>query len=270
MAVFSKLDWGTMDYYQTVIEILDQLSAESDTAVGKIKKLPNGEIRKYQNGNYNKYFLKLPGKSLSYLSTSQVKLIEQLARKTYLQRYLEFHEIGQKELQKFLITHQDWLNVRAQLLEDFPFLSDNLAYTDLERELKIWEDAPYKQCPYHPENKKVEGAKGIMMRSKGEGDISYDLLNDREPFHYEQLWNFPEGNFYPDFTIRHPKTGEFILWEHFGMMDKPEYVAEVARKLQIYEANGFCPENNLIVTYEDKEHPLSHRRILNEIDYFFH
>lgn len=259
-----------MDYYHTAIEILAQLADEAAAAETKIKKLPEGELRNYPNGKYSRYYCKKVGKKKLYLPASQKELIEELGRKTYLKRYLEFHENGQLELQNFLETQQEWLNIRAQLLEDFPFLSDNLAYTELERELKVWEDAPYEQCPYYPENKKVEGAKGIMMRSKGEGDISYDLLNDREPFHYEQLWRFPECDIYPDFTIRHPKTGDFILWEHFGMMDKPEYAAEVARKLQIYEANGFCPENNLIVTYEDKEHPLSHRRILNEIDYFFH
>lgn len=259
-----------MDYYNTVIEILGQLAMESEVAENKMKKLPEGELIKYRNGKYEKYYQKEVGKKRIYLPVSQVKFIEQMGRKTYLQRYLEFHEAEQQDLQEFLKTHQNWLDVRSKLLEDFPFLSGKLHYSDLERELKIWEDAPYIQCPYHPENKKVEGAKGIMMRSKGEGDISYDLLNDREPFHYEQLWRFPEGDIYPDFTIRHPKTGEFIIWEHFGMMDNPEYVAEVARKLQIYEANEFCPEHNLIVTYEDKEHPLSHRRILNEINYFFH
>lgn len=258
-----------MDYYQTVIEILTQLAGEASEAAGKIIKLPEGELRKYHNGKYDKYYIKMPGKRLAYLPASRQNQISQSARRTYLQRYLEFHEAAQEILQNFLQTHQEWLDVRARLLEDFPFLAENLAYTELERELRLWEDAPYEQCPYHPENKRVEGARGIMMRSKGEGDISYDLANDREPFHYEQLWRFPECDIYPDFTIRHPKTGEFILWEHFGMMDNPKYVAEVARKLQIYEVNGFCPENNLIVTYEDKEHPLSHRRILNEIDYFF-
>lgn len=259
-----------MDYYHTAVEIMAQLAEEADIAADKIKKLPEGELKRYQNGKYNKYYLRLPGKRQLYLPTSKADQIQKCGERTYLQRYLEYHAIGQAELQKFLETHQEWLDERSHLLQDFPFLSEKLAYTDLERELRIWEDAPYEQCPYHPENKKVEGAKGIMMRSKGEGDISYDLLNDREPFHYEQLWSFPEGKFYPDFTIRHPKTGEFILWEHFGMMDKPEYVQRTVRKLQVYEANGFCPGNNLIVTYEDKEHPLSHRRILNEIDYFFH
>ena len=28
---------------------------------------------------------------------------------------------------------------------------------------------------------------------------------------------------YPDFTARHPKTGQVYYWEHFGLMDQPEY-----------------------------------------------
>jgi hypothetical protein len=38
---------------------------------------------------------------------------------------------------------------------------------------------------------------------------------------------------YPDFTIRHPVTGEVYYWEHFGMMDNENYAHNVYSKLQL-------------------------------------
>lgn len=260
-----------MDYYHSILDILNWLKTEAENAEVRMQKLPNGELKKYKNGEYHKYFWKLPDRPLVYLPTSKHRWIEPLAENTYWQKYAAFLEDSRNFLQDFLKRHASWLEQKGMLYNDFNFLENCLSQPSaLDRELELWENAPFDQCPYYPEQKRVEGAKGIMMRSKGEGGISYGLLNDGERFHYEQLWKFPECDIYPDFTIRHPKTGEFIIWEHFGLMDKPSYVQDTICKLKVYEANGFCPGSNLIVTFEDRNHPLSQRRIMNEIEYFFH
>ena len=62
---------------------------------------------------------------------------------------------------------------------------------------------------------------------------------------------------YPDFTIRHPKTGEFFYWEHFGMMDNAEYINHACKKFKIYCENGIIPSVSLILSYETQEHPFS-------------
>jgi len=74
---------------------------------------------------------------------------------------------------------------------------------------------------------------------------------------------------YPDFTIRHPRTGEFFWWEHFGMMDKQVYAKNVAEKLQLYAAAGIIPFVNLITTYETKDHPLDAEWVKKIIAYYF-
>ena len=61
---------------------------------------------------------------------------------------------------------------------------------------------------------------------------------------------------YPDFVIRHPVTGAYYYWEHFGMMDEEAYRNHACDKVKLYCANGIIPSINLITTYETKRHPL--------------
>lgn len=37
-----------------------------------------------------------------------------------------------------------------------------------------------------------------------------------EAFRYECLLKLGDSAYYPDFTIKHPKTGKTYYWEHFG------------------------------------------------------
>ena len=44
---------------------------------------------------------------------------------------------------------------------------------------------------------------------------------------------------YPDFTLRHPDTGKYYYWEHFGQMDTPEYYTKACSKMQLYISHGY-------------------------------
>ena len=87
------------------------------------------------------------------------------------------------------------------------------------------------------------------------------------PFRYECALHLGNTTLFPDFTIRHPKTGEFFYWEHFGMIDNATYCQNMTSKLQLYTAHGIIPSIQLITTYETKEHPLSAEMVENIIPY---
>ena len=95
-----------------------------------------------------------------------------------------------------------------------------------------------------------------MLRSKAESEIDSELFEKHIPFRYEAPLIIGNKTFYPDFTIRHPITGEIYYWEHFGMMDNPEYAKSAYRKLELYYQVGLIPNINLITTYETKDKPL--------------
>ena len=74
---------------------------------------------------------------------------------------------------------------------------------------------------------------------------------------------------YPDFTIRHPRTGETFIWEHFGLLDKLNYRKNMLEKLHTYTANDILPGINLITTHETSEKPLTFEIIEMLIQHYF-
>ena len=74
---------------------------------------------------------------------------------------------------------------------------------------------------------------------------------------------------YPDFTIRHPKTGETFYWEHFSLMDNPTYSKNACSKLQHYISSGIIPSIQLITTYETKDNPLSAEKVEKIVEEYF-
>lgn len=95
------------------------------------------------------------------------------------------------------------------------------------------------------------------------------LHNNDIPFRYECSLNLNGITVYPDFTIRHPKTGKFYYWEHFGKMDDPHYVKTTLSKLELYISNDIFPSINLITTYETNNNPLDIEMVENIIQYYF-
>jgi hypothetical protein len=81
---------------------------------------------------------------------------------------------------------------------------------------------------------------GIAMRSKNEVIIA-ELLERLVP----GRWNYEEpligadgGHALPDFTIM-TGDGRKVIWEHAGMLDRPDYARRWERKKQWYADNGF-------------------------------
>ena len=64
-------------------------------------------------------------------------------------------------------------------------------------------------------------------------------------------------------------AGEYYYWEHFGMMDNPEYASPACRKIKTYCDNGIIPSINLIMTYETSACPIGMERIEQVAEYYF-
>ncbi len=85
-------------------------------------------------------------------------------------------------------------------------------------------------------------ARGELVRSKSEVIVA-DLLDGLElPYSYEQPFVGPDGSVrYPDFTVEDADTGQRVLIEHLGMLDRPDYVQRWRAKLAWYAAAGVRP-----------------------------
>lgn len=102
---------------------------------------------------------------------------------------------------------------------------------------------------------------GLYVRSKGELAIAELLYALGIEFYYERALelNIPiksngrtvwmAKTYYPDFTIVLP-DGEYIYWEHKGMLNSKQYVERDIEKEVHYNLCGIYQPHNLIVTSE--------------------
>ena len=236
----------------------------------KIKTLPDGQFICTRNGNYYKWY-KIDGGKHIYIPKANRKLAEQLAAKKYLTLLLEdlLHE--KRAIDFYLKHHRTDMGKSYRLLTDMPEYKELLSpfFTPLSQELLDWMNSPYEHNAKHPEQLVHKTCSGKFVRSKSEAMIDMALYTNKIPFRYECALELGQTKVYPDFTIRHPKTGKTYYWEHFGLMDDPAYYKNAYSKLQFYTSMGIVPSIQLITTFETKETPLSLEIVEKTVEHFF-
>jgi hypothetical protein len=156
-----------------------------------------------------------------------------------------------------LLHHPEY----ARLLEKY--------FIPVDEELRQWQNSSYERCHKHEEALIIKGTRGKLLRSKSEAMIDIMLYQNKIPFRYEETLMLGEMTVYPDFTVRHPVTGDYFYWEHFGMMDDENYRNHACDKIRWYCQNGIIPGVNLIMTFETKERPLSAGKVEGIIKEYF-
>ena len=142
-------------------------------------------------------------------------------------------------------------------------------FTPLSEDLYEWMNSAYETNLNYPEHLVHKSTSGHLLRSKTEAIIDMFLYQNQIPFRYECALHLGETTLFPDFTIRHPKSGDLYYWEHFGLMDNPSYVQNTYSKLQLYTTYGIIPTIQLITTYETKDHPIDVDTISKIISHYF-
>ena len=196
----------------------------------------------------------------TYIKQSDRGVAEKLAKKAYLRSMLLDMENEHSCLEHYVKYRKprDWGR----------FLDLASPYRDLLIS-STWERDDYIRSQEYPENLIVPTNKGDMVRSKSEALIANALYELNIPYRYEEQLMTECFPIYPDFTIRNLRTNKLIRWEHFGKIDDPEYRAKVGRKLVTYMENGFIPGQDLIMTFEDKAHPLTIATVQDMIQMYF-
>lgn len=255
-------------YYQKMKEERKRLQEAIRHCDELLQTLPEGTLYCVQDGNREKWYHKIDGKEKYIPKTNQL----QAARLAY-KRYL----IAQKQdLKQELCAVEAFLEKYPQEYETQTLL-DNHRYQPLlqvflsprNEALKRWAEGPYDQNPYKPEGKIHCIHPGLSVRSKAEAMIASRLQTHRIPFRYECILYIAGRSVYPDFTIRHPKTGELYYWEHLGLLEDPAYSRRAGEKITLYANGGIYINRNLLLTDETRQNPLSVSEIDKVIsDYF--
>lgn len=236
----------------------------------KLEQLPEGKLICCQSKQQCKWY-QSDGHTKSYIPQSDKDLAEKLAFKKYLTLQLQDLVNEKRALAFYLKHHSPDFEKSIQLLIDNPGYQELLEpyLTPLSQTLANWSRAPYERFAGHPEDLIHKSSSGNMVRSKSEALIDMFLYRNQIPFRYECALHLGETTLFPDFTIRHPQTGEIFYWEHFSLMDKPFYYNNAYSKLQFYASYNIIPSINLITTFETREHPLNIEMVEKTVEYYF-
>lgn len=259
---------------------IDELTVLLKDVEKRLKDAPAGTLRIATNKGTTQYYhvLKSSKRNGIYIHKSQMEFIKKLAQKAYdrkLQNELHKQISLLNKMKK--LTMQDRLagiyeNNTTQRQE----LLTPVTLSDKDF-IKKWSERPYQHFVFFAQNALYMTENKEMVRSKSEKMIADLLLKNNIPYKYEaplQLEydeNQTQKNhtIYPDFCCLRLKDRKEIIWEHFGMMDNPEYVKSFEKKADLYTANKIKLQQEIIWTFESSENPLIPQKIQMMIDQYF-
>ena len=236
-------------------------------------KAPEGSLRAYKHGGGYQYAVQMKGsdKNITYIPRNRRDHAAVLAQKEYDQRLLNSVIAESKVLGKAVSLYPERVveDVYDSLPEGKRTLVQPLYESD-EEFVKRWTGVEYEGNLFYDIDTGFETEKGEMVRSKSEWMFANILHQAGIPYRYEyplRLGAF--GTVYPDFTVLNVRLRREYIHEHFGMMDEPEYAEKAVRKINAYQAAGYYPGENLIITMETKSQPLDVRQVKRIVEKYY-
>lgn len=239
---------------------------ESISNVNIVAHYQLGKIRYYQIESIDGV-----GKRV-YMNKSQEDLRRQIQERYYLERAIP---LCKKNIEMLEMLHDSYYSLDPNdVVKDAP-----LAYREQENACKLlygvenasrWKERKLKykaryRVPY-PEGLQDMAEDGTMTRSKSEALI-INLLNQKGiPYVYECPIYLGLKRIWPDFVIWDRKHNRELLIEHMGMMDDDIYRGDQTEKLGLYIREGYVPNVNLLLTFDDANGKINVPAISKMID----
>jgi len=195
-----------------------------------------------------------------YLGKDKKDVVSSLAQKSYdgkLLRKVRQHRIALEKCLKILEkagTDEVLLAVYNSMRDEVKPLIKTVDALNEEftiEYVKKWESFRYIKKKV-PNNLPFYTKRGEHVRSKSEVIIADRLYDEGIPYYYECPVSGEEMALilYPDFVVLNKRTRQEYCWEHFGMLDDPNYCADSMTKIAEYAKGGYIVGKNLIVTFE--------------------
>lgn len=219
-----------------------------------------GRLRIDMNGRYARFFRVLSSADFrgEYIPRKKRSVARALAQKDYNANVLEMLRNQLQQVEAFLSDYNPYevdefyeaLHSTRRSIVQPVRLSD-------EDFVRRWLAVTYERKSFAENSPEFYSADGLRVRSKSEVIIADTLTRLRIPFRYE----FPLkikglGVVHPDFICLDVRRRRTVVWEHFGMMDNPDYALRAVHKMKRYREAGFNG-GNFITTFESTGDPLS-------------
>ena len=228
---------------------------------------PEGSLQVLRRGGRTYYYQRVSRdgvRKARYLSKSETALIRRLAQKRYCREVLPKLREDLRAAEAFAAIHSGVEELQAaERMDPEVRLLCGLAGRPLSKRAEEWLREGITQPGRGGSLRFESGLRfktlyGTMVRSKSEAMIEDALVRHGLIYRYEKpLYQSSGLLIHPDFTILDPLTMKEYYWEHFGMMDDPEYAQKVCGRIALYMAGGIMPNEYLIMTFEDRAHPFS-------------
>ena len=230
------------------------------------KNTPPGRLRiEQKNGGRRIQFYHCTTTANSrgaYIPGSQAALAHRLAQKDYDARLIKLLRRQLTAIEKFLrYLEPDITELYTKLCPARQRLIIPVTLTN-QQYAQIWRSVQWQGRPFAAESPEFTTTSGERVRSKSEVIIADTLAHHGIPYRYEYPQELKNHSiFHPDFLCLNVRTRKEYIWEHFGMMDLPEYAAQTTEKLRFFSENNIFPGKNLIITMETKSIPLTPKYI---------
>ena len=248
---------------QSVAELeqrLKDLKAILQNLKKKNVNLPQGHLKVATKQKRKEFYhIKEPGCSRGiYIPKAQVSLAAQLAQKDYNLRLAGLVEKEIGAIERFLkstLKLTEISHLYEGLCPGRQALITPITLTNAQYAAE-WKKVSWQGKVFFDDAPNYFTSNNERMRSKSEVIIAETLQRYRVPYRYEYPLNLKRAaeaeqvTIYPDFLCLNVRTREEFFWEHFGMMDDPEYVQRTISKLSLYIQNGIFPGRGLIISME--------------------
>lgn len=245
----------------------------------KLKTTPppsvSGRLRISQKGKYTEYYHIINAVDSNntnsthngkYIPKKQREITCKLAQKDYDSKIVTLVEEEIAALKIYLTIapniqafYKTMCTARQKLITPLTLTNEQYA--------SQWKTEPYQGLPFAPDTPVYTTNQGERVRSKSEVLIANALAQHKIPYRYEYPLTLHRNHthdtsqnatttLHPDFLCLNLRTRQEIIWEHFGLMDSPEYLHNTVSKLKLYAQNKILPGKKLIITMETNTEPL--------------
>ena len=248
---------------------IDQLISKSERRLAKLKDLPDKRVGTCKSNGCDQYcWIDKGSKKRCYARASEMTLIKKVAQRDYEQKVNVKLKRIKANLENFLM--KDDISEIEMIFERMSVARQKLIIPIIEPDeqfVKRWKEVTYEPMGFEKGEAVFCSDNGLRVRSKSELMIANALEKVGIPFRYEYPVKLKSmGNVRPDFMCLNIRTRKEYIWEHFGRMDDMGYVNRNVPKINDYAKSGYYSGENMIMTFETSQHPLSSGTIKSVIE----
>lgn len=268
----NDFDLATDSVREEIFQRKMQLNLAIDYVERQLKHIQPGTLRiSNRNGIKQYYHRKEASDTIGkYIRKQDYERAVELAQQDYNQKILKALKKELEIIESFNAEYKpdNLAQVYLSLHENRKELIQPLILTD-EEYVRQWKSVEYSKMGFRDNMPEYYTDEGERVRSKSEIIIANKMTKKTVPYRYEYPIELSDYRVvHPDFYCLNVRTRKEYIWEHFGMMDQPDYAISAVKKIEAYEKEGYYIGVNFIATFETTESPLNMILLEKTIDEF--